>query len=246
MPNLPTHLFIAQSALNEIKDNSIHQYEAFYLLGSTAPDIKALSKTPREQSHFVELNSFKNIGDGSKYLLEQNPYIKSVTGIHKAFWSGYISHLILDETWVINMYRTKFANAVGDTNHDYMQIMDRATQLHLDKISYAHNQNWVKLLREINCEIQIPFIPSASLKDWRDFLISHIEVGFNWKRINFMANRIAGGNKTHRALHYADNFVKKLPQSINEIYNYVPEYRMRLFLHHGKQTVVKALNQYLK
>ena len=179
MPNLPTHLFIAQSALNEIKDNSIHQYEAFYLLGSTAPDIKALSKTPREQSHFVELNSFKNIGDGSKYLLEQNPYIKSVKGIHKAFWSGYISHLILDETWIINMYRTKFANAVGDTNHDYLQIMDRATQLHLDKISYAHNENWVKLLREINCEIQIPFIPSADLKDWTDFLISHIEVAKN-------------------------------------------------------------------
>ena len=144
------------------------------------------------------------------------------------------------------MYRTKFTNTVGTTNHDYLQIMDRATQLHLDKISYAHNENWVELLREIKCEIQIPFIPSADLKDWRDFLISHIEVGFNWQRINFMANRIAGGNKTHRALHYADNFVKKLPQSINEIYNYVPEYRMRLFLHHGKQTVVKALNQYLK
>ena len=34
--------------------------------------------------------------------------------------------------------------------------------------------------------------------------------------------------------------------SINEIYKYVPEYQMRWFLHLGKQTVVKALNQYLK
>ena len=101
-------------------------------------------------------------------------------------------------------------------------------------------------LNEIDCEIQIPFIPNASLKDWRDFLISHIEVGFNWQRITFMANRIAGGNKTHRALNYADNFVRNLPKSINEIYKYVPEYRMRYFLHHGRQTVVKALNQYLK
>ena len=62
MPNLPTHLFIAQAALNQITDDSIRKHESFYLLGSTAPDIKALSKTPREQSHFVKLNSFVKTG----------------------------------------------------------------------------------------------------------------------------------------------------------------------------------------
>tara|TARA_A100001037_G_C15139723_1_gene633052 strand:- start:341 stop:1081 length:741 start_codon:yes stop_codon:yes gene_type:complete len=246
LPNLPTHLFIAQAALNQITDDSIRKHESFYLLGSTAPDIKALSKTPREQSHFVKLNSFQHIGEGYKSLLEQNPYIKSVSGIHKAFWSGYISHLVLDETWIVNMYRNKFAYSIDETNHDYLQIMDRATQLHLDKIAYAHSQNWIKLLNEIECEIEIPFIQNANLIDWREFLTSHIDIGFNWERINFMAKRIAGGNKTHRAVHYADNFVKNMPDSINEIYKYVPEYQMRWFLHLGKQTVVKALNQYLK
>jgi len=246
VPNLPTHIYIAQSALDKINDVSIRKYEAFYLLGATAPDIKALSKIPREQSHFVQVNSFTNIGDGSRLLLKQNPYIKSVSGMYKAFWAGYISHLILDETWIIKMYRTKFAHSVDKSNHDYLQIMDRAAQLHLDKIAYAHNHNWVKILDEIDCELQIPFIPNAKLDDWREFLISHIDAGFNWERINFMANRIASGNKNHPALHYADNFIKNLPESINEIYKYVPEYRIRYFLHHGKETVIKALEQYLK
>ena len=150
MPNLPTHLYIAQSALDKINDVSIRKYEAFYLLGATAPDIKALSKIPREQSHFVQVNSFTNIGDGPRLLLKQNPYIKSVSGMYKAFWAGYISHLILDETWIIKMYRTKFAHSIDKSNHDYLQIMDRAAQLHLDKIAYAHNHNWVKILDEID------------------------------------------------------------------------------------------------
>ena len=246
MPNLPTHLYIAQSAINHIDDPSIHKYESFYLLGATAPDVKALSKTPRGKSHFVELNSFNNIGDGAKILLEKHPTIKHVSGIHKAFWAGYISHLILDETWIIKMYRTKFSQNTDKSNYDYLQVMDRATQLHLDKIAYAHNHDWVKLLQKIDYDLKISFLPNANLDDWREFLISHINNGFNWQRINFMAKRIAGGNKNHPALNYADDFIKNLPESINEIYKYVPEYRIRYFLHSARETVIKALKQYLK
>ena len=89
-------------------------------------------------------------------------------------------------------------------------------------------------------------MPNANLDDWREFLISHINNGFNWQRINFMAKRIAGGNKNHPALNYADDFIKNLPESINEIYKYVPEYRIRYFLHSARETVIKALKQYLK
>ncbi|SVD96122.1 uncharacterized protein METZ01_LOCUS448976, partial [marine metagenome] len=235
MPNLPTHLYIAQSAKNYISDPLINKYESFYLLGATAPDIKTLSKISREQSHFVELNCFNNIGDGAQRLLEKHPTIKQVSGVHKAFWAGYISHLILDETWIIQMYRTKFAQNIDPANSNYLQVMDRAAQLHLDKISYAHNNNWVELLQPINYNLQISFIPNANLNDWKEFLISHINNGFNWERIKFMAKRIAGGNKNHPALNYADDFIKNLPESINEIYKYVPEYNMRYFLHNSRE-----------
>ena len=56
MPNLPTHIFFALDAINDLNVDFLGEYIEPYMLGATSPDIRALTKKDRAIYHFVDFS----------------------------------------------------------------------------------------------------------------------------------------------------------------------------------------------
>ena len=56
MPNLPTHIYFALSAMDDLHVDFLNAHIEAYMLGSTSPDIRALTKKNRSIYHFVDLD----------------------------------------------------------------------------------------------------------------------------------------------------------------------------------------------
>ena len=91
-----------------------------YLLGSTAPDVRVITRKGREPYHFAPLD-FDEVGAGISGLLREHPQLATTEhGPTRSFMAGYMTHLILDETWITRMYRPLFGkDGVFETEADW-------------------------------------------------------------------------------------------------------------------------------
>jgi hypothetical protein len=79
---------------------------SFYL-GSTAPDIRILTRWERERTHFFDLHNFDR-QDGVRAMFEVYTSLAKPAELNAAtvaFIAGYLSHLVIDEIWINVMYR---------------------------------------------------------------------------------------------------------------------------------------------
>ena len=131
MPNLQTHIHFAIEAGSDIESDSIESNFSAYLVGSTTPDMRAITKKDRSVYHFVNLD-FKGIGEGLSNLATSHPKwlnLANVDNETRAFMAGYASHLILDETWVTLMFRPYFQDSKLFPDPSKDLVMDMAMQL---------------------------------------------------------------------------------------------------------------------
>lgn len=191
-----------------------------FLLGSTAPDLRAMTNGTRAEYHFASLN-FKKWGTGVEGLLKSNPHLRASPDGHgptQAFVAGYITHILLDELWIINMYRPYFGNRGIFADKDLGNIMDRALQLELDRISQETVKKIFPELKEIPTHLHIGFIPFNIIESWHKFVIEMIVRDFSWDRLRFMANRIASKDENHPTHKLANDFINNMPDSLSHLY----------------------------
>ena len=72
MPNLPMHIYLANQVAEELDWGSVYDHIGSFYLGSTSPDIRAMTKWPREQTHFAPL-SVSKVGTGTRTMFENYP-----------------------------------------------------------------------------------------------------------------------------------------------------------------------------
>jgi hypothetical protein len=112
VPNLPVHLDMAFKVRDRLEDPEIESHLGCFLLGSTTPDIRAMTKGRREDTHFAPLSTRK-IGTGAAGLFSSHPELadKSKLGpATAAFLAGYLTHLAADETWILEVYQQYLAS----------------------------------------------------------------------------------------------------------------------------------------
>ena len=68
MPNLSAHTNIAILATKHLGDKCLDLDLKYFVLGATAPDIRIITKFPRETYHFAQLD-FSEIGTGKELSL---------------------------------------------------------------------------------------------------------------------------------------------------------------------------------
>ena len=110
MPNPPTHIDLALESMRRLEHPALEKYPGSFLLGSTAPDIRIITRDRREETHFVPLSN-DVVGAGAENMLRCYPRLSMTSGLSGptiAFIAGFISHLISDEVWIIHMYRPYF------------------------------------------------------------------------------------------------------------------------------------------
>lgn len=249
MPNLPMHLSIARQVAEELDWGYVHDFMGSCFLGSTAPDIRAMTKGRREDTHFAPL-SLETVGVGVRRMFELHPELADRQGnspATRAFVLGYVSHLTADEVWITTMYRPHFSresNLAGD--EVAAQIWDRALQLDLDRqvipdlAGFAANDG---SLADGERDVTVPFLAAATLAEWRQWVTRFMGWDFDWERLKRALNRMYRDND--QVQQAVDHFLAGMPATLEAVYAQIPRAKLAAYQEQAVQQSLQQVKEYL-
>lgn len=209
MPNLIYHLALAWESAQRFPDPLLRRHPGPFLLGATAPDIRALTRAHRDETHFAPLSS-QEITAGITGLFHAHPHLRQATALSepsRAFLLGYFSHLIADMAWVVLIFRPFFANPRLFPEPAEGLVLDRALQLNLDSLALPLAQTLVPLLDRSEVAVEVGFLHREDLARWRTLVQEVCGRPFSWERLrNFTRRLFPNGNPI--AQHIAEQFIQ--------------------------------------
>ena len=247
MPNPPVHINLARRAADLLRHDTIDANMGYYLLGSTSPDIRVITRLDRSVYHFAQLD-FEYIGTGMDTMFHHHPKLSDAEAhseATQAFMAGYLTHLLADETWIANMFRPYFGNRSVFEDGVLGLVMDRAMQLELDRRCWQDIIAMRGMLDVAVERVHVEFIPDDTLADWLHWVTSNLDRGFSWERLRFMAQRIASGNEEHPAHQLADAFVNDSNDGLERMYEYIPRGSEEEYQETVVASLTKAIEEYL-
>jgi hypothetical protein len=247
LPNLTSHVALALKIAESLNDSTVSEHLGSYLLGATAPDIRIINKQPREITHFSQLESTV-IGDGVTKLLLENPDLsdgKNSSAATKAFVSGYITHLISDQTWIITMYRPYFGNREIFPNGILANIWDRALQLEMDKEDRLVWATVYPHLKTATAGVEIRFISLTDLDKWKDWIAEYALGTFSWDRLKSLARRqaIIDDSVVHQAV---EDFLSDIPNGLRQITSNLGDDDLDSYRERAVHGSIKLIQNFLK
>ena len=250
MPNLPTHIYFALTALDSIKVDFLDEQIEAYMLGSTSPDIRAITKKNRSVYHFVDLD-FEFVGEGIYNLKSQYPKWKNVSDCSdetKAFMMGYVSHLVLDETYITKVFRPYFMNNDIFPIIAERLIWDRAFQLFLDiKYWNDHVKANSNLLKDYSINIDVDFMINEPVAEWKDLMLKLVSNSvFNWDRLISMSKRIARRDNINESdlAKVTEGFLVNPKEGINNIMEKLPDNLVSDFEKNSNENIISFVNEF--
>ena len=247
MPNLPTHIQLAISAADRMRHTDLDSNLGYFYLGSTSPDIRALTKRARSEYHFVELD-FETIGTGVEAMFAAHPELMDAAehdGPMRAFIAGYITHLMADESYIVKMFRPYFGKPDSFETDAMAKVWDRALQLDFDRTAWDEVKDSVEGVDADPANVHIEFLPQEDLEQWKEWVARVMSGGFSWERLRFMARRISAGDEGHPAYIYAERFIQSVDESLDVLYDHVPRSHVTEFRDEAVETIVASLRDYL-
>ncbi|MSQ21954.1 MAG: hypothetical protein EXR53_01420 [Dehalococcoidia bacterium] len=250
MPNPTAHLDIALELSEHLSRRVIEANLGSFLLGSCAPDVRVITRGQRDDTHFAPLSN-STIGAGATNLFVAYPNLShaaALSGPTQAFMAGYISHLVADEAWIIQIYRPYFANR--DLFHDPVEanVMDRALQLDLDRCVREKRLGMKAVadrFPDANDGVSVDFLPDETLTEWREWLIGLTQREFTWERLRGLATRRQDTQEHDRAKLIADSFLADPSQSLERIYDIVPKSALVSYRQTIAQEWARIVREYL-
>ena len=244
---------IAKEASDRWRHPIIDKHIGSYLLGCVSPDIRIITKSKRQETHFVQLD-FQAAGEGIKGLFDSNPDLSISANLNdqtKAFMLGYASHLLADELWITEMYRPYFGNRDIFPDKFRGDLMDRALQLELDRQT-QESMGGLKVLCPlvVNAEsgVVVGFIAADSLNEWRQWVEGALVWDFTWDRLRNMTRRVnSDGDRESedRISQMVDAFLSSVAEGLDSIYSVVPRQKVHDFREHSIEELLKFGRGYL-
>lgn len=171
MPSLGSHLARARVIAERLALPEIDGARGPFYLGATAPDIRVLTRLDREVTHFFRL---ADLGDQDSVarMFREHPELSLPAGLDAsttAFIAGYLTHLVLDETFINEIYRPAFGPLSPRDADPRSNILDRALQYEMDRRDREDRE----AMEEIRVALEacapvagVPFIEDHFLLEW--------------------------------------------------------------------------------
>lgn len=229
MPNLPVHIYVCQQVALDLDWGYVHDHPGAAYLGSTAPDIRAMTKWDRSRTHFSDL-SVDHVGSSVQRMFELHPRLAgSDNGLSpqtRSFLLGYVSHLVADEMWITTMFRPHFESDNRVTHNEVEgHIWDRAIQLDMDRVVLEENARLAVQNEAIAAVDQMPsleFLEEELIDEWRGWVARLLGWDFTWDRLKRALNRMYRENDEVQEV--VDGFLENIPRSLERVYERVPQH----------------------
>jgi len=135
MPLLYLHLSIAKDAADMLDHPVIGSQLGSYLGGVISPDAHFVSSASRSDTHFFDLQA-SECESGASSIFKTNPGLargSDIDAATKSFVAGYLSHLITDEIWTLDIYRPFFGDTSPLGGDIEANTLDRLLQYETDR-----------------------------------------------------------------------------------------------------------------
>ena len=174
MPPICIHLSIAREAADMLHHPIIDQNLGSYLIGATFPDVHIIiADYRREETHFFDLGQEVS-ESGVATLFKEYPNLarsENLDSSTKSFVAGYLSHLITDEVWILDIYRPCFGVSSPLGQDTMANILDRLLQFELD-CRERRDRAKMEGIRVLVCEweprVSLDLIDIATLRQWQE------------------------------------------------------------------------------
>ena len=245
MPSLASHLAGARIVADRLGHPAIEAGRGAFYLGATAPDLRSIARIPREQTHFYLLDDF-GAQDPVARLLEAHPRLAAVDDLDaetRALMAGYITHLLMDQRYIEQVYRAYFGVASklgGDARAD---LLDRLLQYELDRreregeaLAAVH-----AAMQDTSGAVDLGFVEREQLARWRDVAIQMASHPPSWDRWARTAQRHVPGETTEDT----DSLLRDVPDLLREVLDHVTEDRLRAFMDESIEEATARVKAYL-
>ena len=245
------HIYMAQQAAQRLDWGFAFDYVGSYYLGSTAPDIRAMTKWPRDRTHFAQL-SVSTVGEGARRMFQLHPELNDPSGLSpstRAFVLGYVSHLASDEVWITTMFRPHFdPEQPGSrvTRSDVeSHIWDRALQLDMDRRAAEAMDGFTSASQDVDCSdpgIDVGFLDTEVLREWRGWVQWALGREFSWERLKRALNRMYRDNGEVQT--EVDRFLEHMPYSMERVYEKIPEDKLTAYQQRALEETVALAREF--
>ncbi len=184
----------AQEAARRLDHPVLNNRMGSFLLGSTSPDIRNMTGWDRYDTHFFHLDS-DSPGKGIEGLFKHHPELTEIGKLGrdtKSFIAGYMSHLVTDETWIVDVYRPYFGSASSIADDPMRNVIDRVVQFEMDQRErklLGPIDDVLGLLKESEREVEISFIDRDALRKWREIVHERSSQEMTWEHFRWFARR---------------------------------------------------------
>ncbi len=250
MPPLVSHMIAACRAGERVAgDAGLTLRNGEFLLGATTPDIRVLTRWDRERTHFFDIYD-----DGHQDCVE------NFFAAHRSFrdpehlsnetryWvCGYLTHLIMDQEYVMQIYRPFFGNRSVLGGDSHANLLDRILQYELDRREREHGGEMQGIRRALftsAVEIDAGFVDRSLLEQWRDTTAAMTEHPPDWERFSFIASRhLRGAGITGES--GLREFMETIPQLLDDTLSHVDQHVLDGFFESTAQRTADILSDYL-
>lgn len=173
MPSLGSHMARARAVADRLRLPEIDADRGAYYLGSTAPDIRVITRLDRRVTHFFELDELGD-QDSVSTMFAEHPGLAAPAGLDAAttaFIAGYLTHLVLDEAFIGEVYRPHFGAQSERDGDPRANVLDRALQYELDRRDREDREAMEEIRAALSATAPpqaIPFISDAHLMEWTE------------------------------------------------------------------------------
>jgi hypothetical protein len=250
MPPLGLHTVIAKEVADRLRHRVLEEERGNLYLGSTAPDIRVITRWERRRTHFFDLSNYDE-QSGVGGLFRAYPRLREpgeLSAATVAFVAGYVTHLVMDELWINTIYRPFFGERSPLGGNIRANIMDRAMQFSLDRQKRIDRDLMAHVLDEVaraDLALEIDIIDADTLRRWKEIIMDVVTHPPDWDRFRYLAGRHLreAGIETPEQFQ---EFVRSLPDLVDETLRYLTEKRVREFMHRSEEEALEAAREYLK
>ena len=251
MPPITLHMVLARRVATDLGQADLDAQLGPYLLGATSPDIRVLTRQDRFSTHFFNLNGPDHQDSVGAFFSQHGRFLEAeeLNAETRAWVSGYLSHLVLDEQYITGVYRRFFAahDALGGQMR--ANVMDRLLQFELDREHGNDLDLKAELCAALACTVEnnevAGFIEHETLERWRKVSLDVANRTMDWERMRSMISnhlRFSGLEEGETL----STFLDSLPARLDETIAHVTSAEVEGFVQRSTAAASVVVERYLR